>query len=97
MFSECTYCIVVCALVLERKNLIASPFTSPLKILLGWEEEKCRYWKVLVVLKCVLISRWFVVLNFPPLKMFKSRNSMRSLLMLHVNLRVSSMCFVKPI
>ena len=40
MLSECTYCIVVCALVLERKNLIASPFTSPLKILLGWEEEK---------------------------------------------------------
>ena len=33
-----------------------------------------------------LLSRMrFVVLNFPPLK---SRNSMRSLLMLHVNLRV---------
>ena len=41
-----------------------------------------------VFLKCVLMSRWQFVLNLPPLKMFKSRNSMRSLLMLHVNLRV---------
>ena len=41
---------------------------------------------MLVVLKCVVISRWFVVLNFPPLKM--SRTSMCSLIMLHVNLRV---------
>ena len=28
------------------------------------------------------------MLNLPPLKMFKSRNSMRSLIILHVNLRV---------
>ena len=35
------------ACVLERKNLMASPFTSPLKTLLGWEEAKWRYWKVL--------------------------------------------------
>ena len=33
----------VCVSVLERKNLIASPFTSPSKTTLGWEEEKCRY------------------------------------------------------
>ena len=32
------------ACVLERKkNLMASPFTKPLKTLLGWEDEKCRY------------------------------------------------------
>ena len=41
-----------------------------------------------VSLKCVLISSLLVVLNLPPLKMFRSRNSMRSSLMLHVNLRV---------
>ena len=29
--------------VIERKNLIASPLTSSLKTLLGWEEEKWRY------------------------------------------------------
>ena len=29
--------------VLERKNLMASPFTSPLKTLLGWAEAKWRY------------------------------------------------------
>ena len=74
----------MCASVFERKNLIASPFTSPLKTPLGWEEEKCRYWKVFFF-KCVLISRWFVVLNLPPLKRFRSRNSTRSSLMLHVN------------
>ena len=28
----------MCASVLERKNLIASPFTSPLKTPPGWEE-----------------------------------------------------------
>ena len=32
------------ACVLERKKtLMASPFTKPLKTLLGWEDEKCRY------------------------------------------------------
>ena len=35
---------------------------------LGWEEEKCRYRKVLVVLKCVLMSRWFVVLSIKGMK-----------------------------
>ena len=49
---------------------------------------KCRYWKVLVFLKRVLISSWFVVLNLPPLKRFRSRNSTRSSPMLHVNFRV---------
>ena len=44
--------------------------------------------KVLVLLKCVLRSSSRVALNLPPLKMFKSRNSMRSSLMLHVNLNV---------
>ena len=39
-------------------------------------------------LKCVLISRWFVVLNLPPLKRFRSRNLTRSSPMLHVNFRV---------
>ena len=58
----------MCASVLERNNLIASPFTSPLK--------------------CVLISRWLVVLNLPPLNRFRSRNSTRSSLMLHVNFSV---------
>ena len=33
------------------------------------------------------MSRWQFVSNLPPLKIL-SRNSMRSLLMLHVNLRV---------
>ena len=37
------------------------------------------------ILKCVLISRWFVVLNFPPLKMFKSSNSS---LIFHMNFKV---------
>ena len=41
-----------------------------------------------VFLKCVLMSRWRFVLNLPPFRMFKSKNSMRSLLMLHVNLWV---------
>ena len=31
--------VKVGACVLDRKNLMASPFTSPLKTLLGWEEE----------------------------------------------------------
>ena len=66
----------MCA-VLGRKNLIASPFTSPLKTPLGWEEK----WQVLegvsFFLKCVLISRWFVVLNLPPLKRFRSRRNGR--------------------
>ena len=42
----------MCASVLERKNLIASPFTSSLKMPLGWEEEKCRYWKVFFLSVC---------------------------------------------
>ena len=41
-----------------------------------------------MLLKCVLRSSSCVALNLPPLKMFKSRNSMRSSLMLHVNLNV---------
>ena len=41
-----------------------------------------------VFLKCVLMSRWRFVLNLPPLKMFRLRNSMHSLLMVPVNLRV---------
>ena len=77
----------MCSSVLERKNLIASPFTSPLKTPLGWEEEKCRYWKVFFF-KCVLICRWLVVLNLPLLNRFRSSNSTRSSLMLHVNFSV---------
>ena len=41
-----------------------------------------------VFLKCVLISSLLVALNLPPLKRFRSRNSMRLSLMLHVNLSV---------
>ena len=37
--------VKVGACVFERKNLMVSPFTSPLKTLLGWEEAKWRYWK----------------------------------------------------
>ena len=33
----------MCASVLERSNLIASPFTSPLLMPPGWEEEKCSF------------------------------------------------------
>jgi hypothetical protein len=43
MLGEFTSGGVVCASVFERRILIASPFTSPLKTPLGWEEEKCRY------------------------------------------------------
>ena len=45
----------MCASALESKNLIASPFSSPLKTPLGWEEEKCRYWKVFVFNVCAHI------------------------------------------
>ena len=41
-----------------------------------------------VFFKCVLIPRWFVVLNLPPLNMLRSRNSTHSSLMLHVNFSV---------
>ena len=43
---------------------------------------------MLVFLKCVERSRWLVLLNLGPLKMFKSRNSTRESDMLHVNLSV---------
>ena len=66
--------VKVGACVLERKNLMASPFTSPLKTLLGWEEAKWRYWKVLVGLKYVFRSRRLVLENLSPLWMFRSRN-----------------------
>ena len=46
---------------------------------------KCRYWKVLVFLSvCSYLGGWLS----PPLKRFRSRNSTRSSLMLHVNFRV---------
>ena len=60
MFSKLHYSKCVCASVLERKNLIASPFTSP-EDTPGVGRGKVQVLKVLVLLKCVLISRWFVV------------------------------------
>ena len=78
--------VKVGACVLERKNLMASPFTSPLKTLLGWEEAKWRYWKVLVGLKYVFRSRRLVWENLSPLWMFRSRNCTCVSEMLHVNL-----------
>ena len=79
--------VKVGAFVLERKNLMASPFTSPLKTLLGWEEVKCRYWKVLVGLKYVLRSRrlfWW---------MFRSRICTCVSEILHVNLMLGCIFF----
>ena len=58
--------VKVGACVLERKNLMASSFTNPLETLLGWEEAKWRYWKVLVGLKYVLRSRRLVWENLSP-------------------------------
>ena len=78
--------VKVGACVLERKNLMASPFTSPLKTLLGWEEAKWRYWNVLVGLKYVFRSRRLVWENLSPLWMFRSRNCTRVSEMFHVNL-----------
>ena len=45
----------------------------------------------------VCAHRLFVVLNLPPLKRVRSRNSTRSSLMLHANFRVATMCLVEPI
>ena len=81
--------------VLERKNLMASPFTSPLKTLLGWEEENWRYWKVLVGLKYVLRSRRLVWENLSPLRIFRSRNCTCMSEMLHVNLMLGCILFSK--
>ena len=58
--------VKVGACVLEHKNLMVSPFISPLKTLLGLEEAKWRYWKVLVGLKYVLRSRRLVWENTSP-------------------------------
>ena len=76
----------MCASV-ERKNLIASLFTSPLKTPLGWGRrrnahiERC-------FLKSVCSYLGVVVLNLPPLNRFRSRNSTHSSLMLHVNFSI---------
>ena len=81
------------ACVLERKNLMASPFTSTLKTLLGWEEANWRYWKVLVGLKYVLRSRRLVWENLSPLRIFRSRNCTCVSEMLHVNLMLGHILF----
>ena len=75
----------MCASVLECKNLIASPFTSPLKTLWGERKRNTSIGRCLFFLKCVLLSRRLVVLNLSPLTRLRSRNSMHSSLMLHVN------------
>ena len=72
--------VKVGACVLERKNLIASPLTIPLKTLPGWEEG---YWNVLVGLKW---SKRLVWENLCPWWMFRSRNGICVSEMLHVNL-----------
>ena len=41
----------------DLRNRMASPLTKPLNTPFGWEEEKWRYWKVLVGLKNVSMSR----------------------------------------
>ena len=85
--------VKVGACVLECKNLMVSPFTSPLKTLLVWKEAKWRYWKVLVGLNYVLRSRRLVWKNLSPLWMFRSRNCTCVSEMLHMNLMLGCILF----
>ena len=54
----------------------------------GWEEEKWRYWNVLVFLKNVLMSSRFLVWNLFPLWIVRSRKSTEVVLISCVNLIV---------